>query len=120
MSSPTSASIPPPTSIYESDIPPRPRGVVSVDNDDDDTSDDDEDDGSGDDGSNGEETEDAAFHLAARKIMNQAGQRVGTAAMEDRLFHSFFGVRFEIIRMVWDMLGEGGLCPEKSKPKHLL
>jgi hypothetical protein len=22
--------------------------------------------------------------------------------------------------MVWDMLGEGGLRPEKSKPKHLL
>ena len=22
--------------------------------------------------------------------------------------------------MVWDMLGEGGLCPEKSEPKHLL
>ncbi len=40
--------------------------------------------------------------------------------MEDRCFHSFFGARFEILRMVWDMLGEGGLRPEKSEPKHLL
>ena len=40
--------------------------------------------------------------------------------MEDRRFRSFFGVRFEIIHMAWDMLGEGGICPEKSKPKHLL
>ena len=119
---PTSASIPPPNAIYESDTPPQDTEVsdVSVDNDDDDTSDDDEDDGSGDDGSNGKETEDAAFHLAARKIMNRAGQRVGTAAMEDRCFRSFLGARFEIICMVWDMLGEGGLRPEKSEPKHLL
>ena len=40
--------------------------------------------------------------------------------MEDRRFRSFFGAWFEIVRMVWDMLGEGSLCPEKSKPKHLL
>ncbi len=52
--------------------------------------------------------------------MNWAGQRVGTAAMKECHFGSFFGVRFEIVRMEWDMLGEGGLCPEKSKPKHLL
>jgi hypothetical protein len=67
---------------------------VSINNNDDDTSNDDEDDGSGDDGSNGKETEDTAFHRAAREIMNRAGQTVGTAAMEDRRFRSFFGTRF--------------------------
>ena len=122
MSSPASATIPPPAAIYGSDTPPQDTEVsdVSVGNDDDDTSDDDEDDGSGDEGSDGEETEDAAFDRAAREIMNRAGRRVGTAAMEDRRFRSFFGARFEIVRMVWDMLGEGGLRPEKSEPKHLL
>jgi hypothetical protein len=40
--------------------------------------------------------------------------------MEDRRFRSFFRMQFEILRMVWDMLGEGGLYPEKSKPKQLL
>ena len=122
MSSPASATIPPPAAIYESDTPSQDTEVsdVSVDNDDDDTSDDDDDEGSGDDGSDGEETEDAAFHRAAREIMNRAGQRVGTVAMEDRRFRSFFGAQFEIVRMVWDMLGEGGLRPEKSEPKHLL
>ncbi len=40
--------------------------------------------------------------------------------MEDRRFRSFFGAWFEIVHMVWDMLGEGGLRPEKSEPKHLL
>ena len=74
MSLPASATIPPPTAIYESDTPSQDTEVsdVSVDNDDDDTSDDDEDEGSGDDGSDGEETEDAAFHRAAREIMNRA------------------------------------------------
>ena len=57
--------------------------VVPVDDDDDDTSDDEEDNGSGDEGSDGEETEeDATFHRAAREIMNRAGRRVGTAAMD--------------------------------------
>ena len=85
MSSPASASIPPPTAIYENDTPPQDPevSVVSVDNDDDDTSNDDKDDGSGDEGSNSEETEeDTAFHRAAREIMNRAGRRVGTAAMD--------------------------------------
>ena len=121
MSSPASASIPPPAAIYESDSPSQDTKVsdVSVDTDDD-TSDDDEDNGSGNDGSNGKETENTAFHRAAREIINWPGRRVGTAAMEDRRSRSFFGAQFEIVRMVWDMLGEGGLHPEKSKPKHLL
>ncbi len=56
---------------------------VPVDNNDDDTSNDNKDDGSGDEGSDGKETEeDTAFHPAAREIMNRAGQRVRTAAMD--------------------------------------
>jgi hypothetical protein len=123
MSSPASATIPPPAAIYESDTPSQDTEVsdVSIDNDDDDTSDDeDKDEGSGDNGSDGEETEDAAFHRAAREIMNRAARRVGTAAMKDRRFRSFFGAQFEIVRMVRDMLGEGGLRPKKSESKHLL
>ncbi len=57
---------------------------------------------------------------AAREIMNQTTKKLGTAAMEDRRFRSFFGARKEIIEMVWNRLREGSLCPEKSKPKHLL
>ena len=45
---------------------------------------------------------------------------MGTAAREDRCFREHFGVPFMIIRIVWDMLIEGYLLPEKSKPKHLL
>jgi hypothetical protein len=40
--------------------------------------------------------------------------------MEDRRFHSLFGVRIEIVLKVWLMLWEDGLRPKKSKPKHLL
>jgi hypothetical protein len=48
--------------------------VVSVDGD--------KDGKSGNKGSDGEETEeDTASHCAARKIMNRAGRRVGTAVM---------------------------------------
>jgi hypothetical protein len=60
------------------------------------------------------------FLMDNRDIMNQASRKIGTIAMEDRQFHSFFGAWKEIAKMVWNMLGEGGLCPEKSKPKHLL
>ena len=43
----------------------------------------DKDNGTSSKGSDGEETEeDTAFHCAAQKIMNRAGQRVGTAAMD--------------------------------------
>ena len=52
--------------------------------------------------------------------MNRSTKKLGTAAMEDRRFRSIFGVRNEIILKVWGMLGEGGLRPEKCKPKHLL
>jgi hypothetical protein len=68
----------------------------------------------------GDETEDAVFFRAARDIMNRTARNVGSAAMEYRRFRSFFGARYNIVKMVWDMLGEGGLRPEKCEPKHLL
>jgi len=76
--------------------------------DDDDESDDESDDDDDDDEEEGE-TLDDAFHCAARDIMNRASRKVGSAARP-----------FAIVRMMWDMLVEGGLLPEKGKPKHLL
>ena len=110
MSSPASATIPPPAAIYESNTPSQDIEVsdVSIDNDDDDTS----------DGDN--EGDDAVFFRAARDIMNRVGRKVGTAAREDRRFREYFGMPFAIVRMVWDMLVEGGLLPNKGEPKHLL
>jgi hypothetical protein len=72
---------------------------------------DDEDDG---------DAEEAVFLRNARDIQNRTSRSVGTAAMEDRRFRGLFGARIEIVLKVWLMLGEGGLRPEKSKPKHLL
>ncbi len=52
--------------------------------------------------------------------MNRVRRKVSTAAREDHRFCEHFGAPFTIIRMVWDMLVEGYLLPEKSEPKHLL
>jgi hypothetical protein len=60
------------------------------------------------------------FLMTARDIMYRASRKIGTVTMEDHLFHSFFGAQKEILKMVWNMLGEGGLHPKKSKPKHML
>jgi hypothetical protein len=76
-----------------------------------DNDDDDEDDG---------DAEEAVFLCDARDIQNRTSRSVGTAAMEDRRFRGLFGARIEIVLKVWLMLGEGGLHPKKSKPKHLL
>jgi hypothetical protein len=40
--------------------------------------------------------------------------------VEERHFHDFFGTNIFIAGPVWDMLGQKGLLPERSKPKHLL
>jgi hypothetical protein len=66
------------------------------------------------------EMEVEVFFRDTRGIVNQTSLKIGTAGMEDCLFCSFFGAKQDIVKMVWDMLGEGGLRPEKSKPKHLL
>jgi hypothetical protein len=73
--------------------------------------DDDDDDG---------DTEEALFLRDARDIQNRTSRFVGTAAIEDRQFRGLFGACIEIVLKVWLMLGEGGLRPKKSKPKHLL
>jgi hypothetical protein len=67
-----------------------------------------------------EETEEDMFLWVAREIMNWLTKKLGMAAMEDRQICSFFGMGKEIILKVWGMLGEGGLRPKNSKPKHLL
>jgi len=85
------------------------------------TSSDDSDDGSDDDDNEGDrDVEEAVFLRDARDIQNRTSRGVGTAAMEDRRFCGLFGACIEIVLKVWFMLGEGGLRPKKSKPKHLL
>ncbi len=99
----------------ESDVVDDDTTVVDDDNESNDESDDDDDD-------NDEEGEtlDDAFHCATTDIMNWVSRKVGLAAREDHRFCEHFGTPFAIVRMVWDMLVEGGLLPEKGKPKHLL
>ena len=106
--------------IYANEVSPT-MGEVSDVVDDDDTTvvdDDTNNNNSSDDGDGG--SDDAVFSCAARDIMNRVGRKVGTSAREDRRFREHFGAPFAIVRMVWDMLVEGGLLPEKGKPKHLL
>ncbi len=66
------------------------------------------------------ETMDAVFFRATHDIMNRVRRKVGTAAREDCRFREHFSAPFAIVQMVWDMLEEGGLLPEKGKPRHLL
>jgi hypothetical protein len=66
------------------------------------------------------ETVDPVFFCDARDIMNRLRGKVGMAAREDRRFREHFGASFAIVQMVWDMLEEEGLLPEKDEPKHLL
>jgi len=122
----SASAAPPVVAIYDSEDSPTmgddESDVVDDDTtvvDDDDESDDESDDDDNDDDEEGE-TLDDAFHCAARDIMNRASRKVGSAAREDRRFREHFGAPFAIVRMVWDMLVEGGLLPEKGKPKHLL
>jgi len=101
----------------ESDVVDDDTTVVDDDDESDDESDNNDDD---DDDDEEGETLDDAFHCATRDIMNWVSRKVGLAAREDHRFHEHFGAPFAIVRMVWDMLVEGGLLPEKGKPKHLL
>jgi hypothetical protein len=116
-----SASAAPPTArIYNSKEDPQEKEVSDIVND---TSNDNtSDDGSDDNISNKEdkETEADVFFCDTLSIMNQTLQIVATATTENRCFCAFFGAQKEIVHMVWDMLGEGGLRSEKCKPKHLL
>jgi len=91
--------------------------IAASSNDSDEDSDDDD-----DNDNNGGDTKEAVFLRDTRDIQNRTFRCVGTAAMEDRWFRSLFGVRIEIVLKVWLRLWEweDGLCPKKSKPKHLL
>jgi hypothetical protein len=73
-----------------------------------------------DNASNDDKTEEDLFFWDARYIQNRTSQSVRTAAIEDCCFRGLFGARINIVLKVWGMLGEGGLCPEKSKLKNLL
>jgi len=121
----SASAAPPVVAIYDSEDSPMmgdENDVVNDDTtvvDDDDESDDESDYDDNDDNEEGE-TLDDAFHSAVRDIMSRASRKVGLAAREDRRFREHFGAPFAIVRMVWDMLVEGGLLPKKGKPKHLL
>ena len=116
----SASAAPQAAAIHDEESPTMGEVSDAVDDDttvvDDDTSDDDDDDDTSDD----EGGDDAVFFRAARDIMNRVGRKVGTAAREDRCFREHFGAPFAIVRMVWDMLVEGGLLPKKGEPKHLL
>ena len=60
------------------------------------------------------------FLRDAWDIQNRTSRSIGTATMEDRRSRGLFGARIKIVLKVWLMLLEDGLCPKKSKPKHLL
>jgi hypothetical protein len=119
----SASTAPPAAAVYDIEGSPRMSEVRDVVEDDttvvdDDTSNDGNDDDTSNDNDNG--GDDAVFFCAARDIMNRVGQKVGTAAREDRRFRKHFGGPFAIVRMVWDMLVEGGLLPKNDEPKHLL
>ncbi len=119
----SASATPPAAAAYNIEGSPTMSEVSDVVEDDttvvdDDTSNDNEDDDTSD--NNDDRGDDTVFFRAARDIMNRVGRKVGRAAREDRHFHEYFGAPFTIVRMVWDMLVEGGLLPKNGEPKHLL
>jgi hypothetical protein len=90
--------------------------VVSSD-DEDDVSDEEEDNDDDDDDNDNLET---IFLRDTRDIQNRTSRVVGTAAMEDCRFCELFGASISVVLHVWHAMEEGGLLPNKSKPKHLL
>ena len=123
----SASAAPPVIAIYDREDSPTMGDVSDVVDDyttvvdDDDKSENDNDNDNDDNNDdNAGETLDDAFFCAARDIMNRASRKVGSVAREDRRFREHFGAPFTIVQMVWDMLVEGGLLPEKGKPKHLL
>ena len=87
--------------------------AAHVDDDDDDLNDDDDDDDVDDE-------DGAVWYAAARDIQNRVSRVVGTDKMEDRHFREFFGTSISMVMMVWDLLVDHSLLPEKGLPKHLL
>jgi hypothetical protein len=56
----------------------------------------------------------------ARDIQNRGSRRVGAKVVEDRLFKEYFGVSATVVLVVWNLLDEHDLIPEKGEIKHLL
>ena len=61
-----------------------------------------------------------AVNAIARDIQNRIGRRTGSDAVEQRGFRDFFGTSVEIVCMLWHLLSENELVPEKGQLKHLL
>jgi hypothetical protein len=59
-------------------------------------------------------------HKFARDIQNRGSRRVGAKVVEDRLFKEYFGVSATVVLVVWNLLDEHDLIPEKGEIKHLL
>ncbi len=92
-------------------------GNLVVSSDDEDNVSDEED---NDDNNDDEDDLETIFLHDAQDIQNQTSRVVRTAAMEDRRFRELFGANIGIVLHVWHAMEEGGLLPNKSKPKHLL
>ena len=56
----------------------------------------------------------------ARDMQNRGSRRVGAKVVEDRLFEEYFGVSVTVVLVVWNLLDEHDLIPEKGEIKHLL
>ena len=55
-----------------------------------------------------------------RDIQNRSSRRVGAKVVEDRYFKEYFGVSPLVVSIVWNLLAQHDLIPEKGEIKHLL
>ena len=55
-----------------------------------------------------------------RDIQNRSSRRVGAKVVEDRFFKEYFGVCPLIVSIVWNLLAQHDLIPEKGEIKYLL
>ena len=60
----------------------------------------------------------ADFRSAARDIQNR--RRLGSATVARRAFKEYFGIHSTIVCLVWKLLVNNDLLPEKAQIKHLL
>ena len=55
-----------------------------------------------------------------RDIQNRSNHRIGAEVVENRLFKEHFGISVAVTLIVWNLLVENDLVPEKGQMKHLL
>ncbi len=60
------------------------------------------------------------FAEIAQDIQNWASCRVGSEAMETRLFREFFGTSVRVIKILWELIVCNKLQPKGGRPEHLL